>query len=233
MESYNRELFNEELARFSHFHKRLEKAEQLLFEDKSWNVFSSKEFVAKGELPEVSFRMRMIISSYVAQLTFGFDDLLLDSFRRFEIYTAPFISEKLNTLVKGEASSFGVIRLSWLDLVEGHNDNTNGINLALHEFAHALLFDNIDNREDFHFLDTEAYLAFMQLAEEEIVHMRNNKEHFYRNYAASNIHEFFAVSVENFFERSVDMERELPNLFLGLTRLLKMNPCERIVRLTD
>jgi len=231
MTSSDRQLFKEELAQFSHFHKRLELSEQQLFEEKSWNVFSSKEFVAKGELPEVSFRMRMLISSYVAQLTFGFDDLLLAQFNRFEIHTSPFISEKLGTLVRGEASSSGVVRLSWLDIVEGHNDAKNGVNLVLHEFAHALLMDNVMKTGDHQFIDAESYLAFMQLADEEMIHMQNDDSHFFRMYAATNIHEFFAVAVENFFERPVDMENQLPHLFTGLSRLLKLNPCERLVRI--
>lgn len=226
-----RVFFNEELARYSHFHKRLETPEQQLFEEKSWNVFSTKEFIAKGELPEVSFRMRMIISSYAAQLTFGYDNLLLDQFHTFEVYASPFISGKLGTLVRGEVSSHGIVRLSWLDLVEGHNNSTNGVNLALHEFAHALLMDNVMEPGDHQFIDAESYLAFMQLADEEMVHMQNNSSHFFRLYAATNIHEFFAVAVENFFERPVEMEEQLPLLFEGLSRLLRLNPCERLVRI--
>ena|SRR6218665_125609 len=233
MSTEDRSFFNEELVRFSHFHKRLIEAEQILFEEKSWKVYSSKEFIAMGELPEVSFRMRMIISSYVAQITFGYDDLLLDQFKSFELYPSPFISQKLGALVRGEASSFGIIRLSWLDFVEGHNNNTNGVNLALHEFAHALLLDNVNENGDFHFIEADTYLGFLQLADEEMVQMNNDQSHFFRAYAATNIHEFFAVSVENFFERPVEMERELPNLFLGLTKLLKLNPCEKIVRITS
>ncbi len=231
MSMEDRSLFNEELARFSHFHKRLQPSEQLLFEDKSWSVYFSKQFIAKGELPEVSFRMRMIISSYVAQLTFGYDDVILDQFNKFEVYPSPFISEKLGTLVRGEASSFGIIRLSWLDIAEGHNNASNGVNLALHEFAHALLIDNVREDGDFQFIEADTYLAFLQLAEEEMIRMKNSQSHFFRNYAATNIHEFFAVSVENFFERPVDMERELPTLFFSLTKLLKINPCERLVRI--
>jgi len=227
----DRLLFNEELARFSHFHKRLQPSEQVLFEEKSWKVYSSKQFVAKGELPEVSFRMRMIISSYVAQLTFGYDDLLLNQFKTFEVHPSPFISQKLGTLVKGEASSFGIIRLSWLDVAEGHNNASNGVNLALHEFAHALLIDNVREEGDFQFIDADTYLAFFQLAEEEMIQMKNGHSHFFRNYAATNIHEFFAVSIENFFERPVHLELELPALFLSLTKLLRINPCERLVRI--
>ena len=221
--------FNGELARFSHFHKRLLEEEQRLFEEKAWRFFTTRTFLADG-FPEVSFRMKLIVSSYAAQLLFGFDEINLLHFNTIVIHPAAYISDKLGVLVRGETRSGGTIHLSWLDLAEGHNNNKNGVNLALHEFAHAMDLENMMGPEELHFLDAQSLLAFTKIAETEIELMRNGKHHFFRKYAASNTREFFAVSVENFFERSVDMESEVPHVFNALVRLLNLNPCERIVR---
>lgn len=225
----SRQLFNEELAKFSHFHKRLLEEEQYLFEEKAWTFFNTKQFIAEG-FPEVSFRMKLIVSSYVAQLLFGFDNINLVHFHTIVMHPSAYISDKLGVLVRGETRSGGTIHLSWLDLAEGHNNHKNGVNLALHEFTHALDLENMMGPEEIHFMDAQSLLAFTKIAETEIELMRNGKHHFFRQYAASNTREFFAVSVENFFERSVDMERELPHVFESLVRLLNLNPCERIVR---
>ena len=44
------------------------------------------------------------------------------------------------------------------------------------------------------------------------------------SYAATNYHEFWAVCIENFFERSQLLKNELPELYLELTMLLKQDP---------
>lgn len=228
----NQQQFLAEIAQFSHFHKRLEEEEKRLFEKNTWKIFTSKTFEPKG-IPSVSFRMRTIISSYLAQLTFGYDEVILIHFKHFEIYPSPYISPKSGALVRGEASSKGIVRLSWLDLVEGHNNAKNGVNLALHEFAHALQMENFIKPGEYQFIHPQVYLSFVQLAEEEMVRMKNSKMHFLRSYGARNTSEFFAVAIENFFERPVAMELELPEIFHSLTQILKLNPCKRLVRLEN
>ncbi|MFZ6013111.1 MAG: zinc-dependent peptidase [Bacteroidota bacterium] len=49
-------------------------------------------------------------------------------------------------------------------------------------------------------------------------------DNFFRPYACTNVHEFFAVSVENFFERPAQFKNELPELYDILTQLLKQDP---------
>lgn len=224
--------FTTELMQFSHFHKRLQPEEQVLFEEKAWRFFTEKQFEAVG-FPEVSLRMKVIISSYAAQITFGYDDVLLKQFHTVVVHPAAYISKKVGTLVRGETSSRGVIQLSWLDIAEGHNNHNNGVNLALHEFAHALDIDNQMEDGDFQFLDPQSLLAFKSLAHAEMEVVGNGNHHFFRKYAATNMAEFFAVAVENFFERPVEMERELPELFEAMVELLKLNPCNALVRVFE
>ncbi len=222
--------FNEELARFSHFHKRLERSEQELFENKAWRFYSSKRFLANG-IPEVSFRMKVIVSSYAAQITFGYDDVLLGHFHTIVMHPAPYLSEKVGTILRGETNLKGEIQLSWLDLAEGHNKINNGVNLALHEFAHAIDLENLTEGNEFQFIDAQSLLAFRMLAEGEMERISNGADHFFRPYAGTNISEFFAIAVENFFERPVDMEQHLPEVFSMLVEMLRLNPCKQFVRI--
>ena len=43
-------------------------------------------------------------------------------------------------------------------------------------------------------------------------------------YAATNYNEFWAVSVETFFEKPFQMKQEMPVLYRGLCQLLRQDP---------
>jgi MtfA peptidase len=47
---------------------------------------------------------------------------------------------------------------------------------------------------------------------------------FFRDYASMDDHEFFAVAVENFFERPHEFEKNHPELFQVLGALLNQEP---------
>jgi Mlc titration factor MtfA (ptsG expression regulator) len=53
------------------------------------------------------------------------------------------------------------------------------------------------------------------------------------SYAASNYHEFWAVCIENFFERSQLLQNELPDLYLELSLLLKQDPLSDNLLMTN
>jgi Mlc titration factor MtfA (ptsG expression regulator) len=44
------------------------------------------------------------------------------------------------------------------------------------------------------------------------------------DYAGTNYHEFWAVSVEVFFENPIRMRHELPDLYQAMARLLRQDP---------
>ena len=54
--------------------------------------------------------------------------------------------------------------------------------------------------------------------------MVNDDQHFLRKYALTNKEEFFAVAVENFFERPAAFKTALPELYSILAKLLKQDP---------
>ena len=54
--------------------------------------------------------------------------------------------------------------------------------------------------------------------------MNGGHESLFREYGATNIHEFFAVSSENFFERPNAFFAYDPNLYLSMTKIYNQNP---------
>jgi len=56
--------------------------------------------------------------------------------------------------------------------------------------------------------------------------MQNGYKNLLGDYAGTNYHEFWAVSVEVFFENPVRLKHELPELYKAMTKVLNQNPLE-------
>jgi MtfA peptidase len=218
--------FHEEIGKYSHYYKLLDDFERELFLRRAWIFFSNKEFEARG-FDAVSLRMRAIVSAYAAQITFGLPEIHLRAFHTIVVYPAPYYSEKTGSYHKGETRTSGFIVFSWKDLTEGHNDPEDGINLALHELAHALRVENVTIDNEVDFLDAEALRHFTRLSLDEMERIRQEEQHFLREYAATNHQEFFAVCVENFFERPEPFLFHHPELYMVMTKILLQDPLKR------
>lgn len=106
----------------------------------------------------------------------------------------------------------GAIVLSWKDFLEGYRVGDDGVNLGLHEMAHALKVEDMISNSEYDFLDGHTLRRFIGYTRKESAKILSGEPSFFRSYAATNDHEFFAVVMENFFER--------PKLFKELHREL-------------
>lgn len=225
-----RELYDEacrlekEIGENSHYYQLLPPDKREQFMRRAWIFYKEKQFVARG-FASVSFHMRAVIASYAAQITFGLPDIRLKHFRTIVVYREQYKSTITHQFHKGETHRDGAIVFSWMDLAKGHNNTSDGVNLALHELAHALHLENIIVNGEHDFLDKVALHHFRELAEQEIANIKLFPAHFLRNYGATNDHEFFAVCVESFFERPTAFKKELPHVYDALSRILMQDPC--------
>lgn len=73
-------------------------------------------------------------------------------------------------------------------------------------------------------LDEKMVSQFEVEAKEEMRLVGGNENHFFRKYAFENMEEFFAVAVENFFERSAAFREKLPRIYDILVALFGQNP---------
>ena len=118
----------------------------------------------------------------------------------------------------------GLIVFSYSHLEEGVSDPADGINLALHEMAHALHIENSIKNREFGFIDSSALGRLKELFYQELEHLQSGESNFLRTYAGENFHEFFAVCVENFFERPAAFYAQKPEVFRSLSQVLNQNP---------
>lgn len=192
------------------------------FERRVARFIFKKQFVAKGDLTEVSDDMKLLISATAIKLTFGYSNAYLSHFRLIFLYPAPYFSTIGNHLHKGEVNPKGALVFSWTSILEGFSDVSDGVNLAVHEMAHALFFEYRHGKLDKNFMEYWQYIPRFYLGE--INDLNNGMQPIFRQYALANEHEFFAVAVEEFFERPLAFFQSHPQLYNLVSKILNQDP---------
>ena len=85
--------------------------------------------------------VKTLIAGSAVQLTFGLSKYVLSLYHTIRIYPRVYYSKIINKRLKGGTSRNGTMSFSWEDFLDGYADDHDGINLGLHEMAHALKFD--------------------------------------------------------------------------------------------
>jgi len=114
--------------------------------------------------------------------------------------------------------------LVWSVVKKGFLIPDDELNLSIHEFSHALILDNKERMSFRKIYRHRDLISYLSAAEQEMNHMRGGGESIFRKYAATNIMEFFAVSVEAFFEQTDRFAIDQPLLFDSLCILLNQDP---------
>jgi MtfA peptidase len=218
------QVYKDILQKYFGYYQRLTPADKNKFAQKVARFIYGKRFVPRG-VDEVTIEARVLIAASAVQLTFGLPDIYLAHFRRILVYRDDYYSSITKRYHKGEVNPmFGIIVLSWQSFIDGYIYPTDSRNLGLHEMAHALRLENVIRNEEYHFFDEDLLAVLDRFAVDYCGGMITRGEDFFREYACTNVHEFFAVAVENFFERSADFKREFPDLYNVLVRLLNQDP---------
>ncbi|MCX6189365.1 MAG: zinc-dependent peptidase [Bacteroidetes bacterium] len=208
------------------YYNQLNTEEQQEFIDRTIHIRDTLTFKSSHDLL-ISENIKTLISAAFTQITFGFDKFYLDHFHTIFLHPSAFYSRFIDREVKGLTFANGMIHWSWDDFVKGYMFSDDKLNLALHELAHAIQIACFENKE----VDTPDYAAWQVLAEIEIAHMQANPDHaYFRAYAASNIHEFFAVTVEYFFEDPKQFRAKLPSLYEATCKVLMQDMALRVER---
>lgn len=176
---------------------------------------------------KVTRAMKAIICCAASQLVMNLPSESLTFFTRIMVYGDYYNSKITNKRHKGEVNpGFKLIVFSWRGIQEGLDRDDDGLNLLLHEFAHALWLEHKLMRDEYTVLNPQFVDEFERLAQEEMAHLQANENHFFRRYAFENIEEFFAVAVENFFERPEQFSKQLPHFYQVLTSMFYQNPAQ-------
>lgn len=195
------------------------------FLEKLETIRSSKRFIARGGLEKVSSEMELLISATITMVIFGWKNLRLNHFHTILIYPDSYYSTINKVYHRGEVNPrHGLLVLSWNCFVEGMENHRDGVNVGIHEVAHALKlahFITNDREREFH---PKAWLEYNQWVPEELDKLRKGLPSLFRESAGINEHEFFAVALESFFERSRALKNYHPKLYQALVNLLRQDP---------
>lgn len=167
--------------------------------------------------------MPLLISATAVQLTYGLENFQLDYFHNIYILKDNYRYGLYNVPFEGHVSDDGIY-LSWNNFMREFSDYSDGQNVGLHEMAHALTYVNFTVQEgrdnSFH----NRFKDFSIIARPMFERMQAGETNLLGNYATTNYQEFWAVSVETFFERSTAFKRQLPELYNSLCILLNQDP---------
>jgi MtfA peptidase len=169
--------------------------------------------------------MPILISASAVQLTFGLKKYLLPNFRFIHVYPEEFVGIHPTLRVLEGNVSGHAINLSWKHFLAGYQDTTNGQNVGLHELAHALYYQTfvVEENADRNFRDT--FDSFTEYGNKVYQQEALPGNDLYSDYALKNFQEFWAESIELFFEKPWQVKKTYPALYNALVELLNQDPC--------
>ncbi|HKR03117.1 MAG TPA: zinc-dependent peptidase, partial [Bacteroidia bacterium] len=201
------------------YYKKLSEKSRIKFLIRLHRFVRSKTITGREGL-EVTDEMKALIGASAIQLTFGLNYYWLNHYEEIILFPDIFHNSRMDQFHKGETGSDRVV-LSWKHFLEGYDDESDKLNLGLHELAHALDLSRIANDSDEYF--KEYYNKWYFVSKGEYQNMQQSPS-FLRAYAGVNFREFFAVCVEHFFEAPAEFQKHLPDIYRHLTILLRQDP---------
>jgi len=209
------------ISRVMPYFGKLNDSNKQRFLKRVYNFRNAKSFHFHGL--DHSEEIAILVSAASVQVSFGLKYYGLSFFKDIYILSGTYQALNARELFIGHVSPTGIY-ISWKHFVHGFYDYNDGMNVALHEMAHALHHENFiqeagidwDFRQDFEKLPS----IFGPLMTRAIVERRS----YLRGYAFTNFHEFWAVSVEYFFENPQGLKDNLPQLYAILCDTLNQDP---------
>ncbi len=126
--------------------------------------------------------------------------------------------------------AMGSMVLAWDAVKSGAADPSDGKNVVLHEFAHQLDYENFAADGAPSLATREQQMSWREVMRTEFASLRAADDTgiptLLDTYGATNPAEFFAVSVEAFFERPAALRSRHPKLYAELQRYFKQSPIE-------
>lgn len=207
-------------------YKRLSFRRKRKFEVRMKRFLNSFDYELRGNMrltPEV----QAVLGGAATRITLNLPEECFDFYNTIVLYPEFYHSNITDMDHKGEVNpGRRTIVFSWKGIIQSFNPSDDGLNLLMHEYAHALYFEHKLMHQEYEIFNEEAFSRVMVQAEIEMERIKAGDNHILRRYAATNVEEFFAVAVENFFERSARFKKELPELYGTLVLLLRQDPAK-------
>jgi Mlc titration factor MtfA (ptsG expression regulator) len=179
-------------------------------------VFIIRHYEGYKEMP-------VLLSAAAIQITFGLQHYKLPFFKYIQIHPEEYFAQNSLRVLAGHVYG-NTITVAWNHFLQGFSEH-DGKNVGLHEMAHALYYQHIIADIVKHKPFVANFELVMAEGQETFDCNKDNRELF-SDYAFKNLQEFWAESLELFFEKPFELQRCYPDLFTGLRSLLKQDPLQ-------
>jgi Mlc titration factor MtfA (ptsG expression regulator) len=132
------------------------------------------------------------------------------------------------TVRTGESWSRGPVILSWAHAQQGALNTKDGHNVVFHEFAHQI--DDLSGHTDGvpNLAENQSFAkwehVFVHAYKRHLRHVQTGRKTVIDAYGAEGHEEYFAVTVELFFERPTALKKEEPAVYEQLAKLFRLDP---------
>lgn len=215
-------LYDNWLSMYNPYYKSLQADGRERFLQRTVEFVQSKEFRFHS-MQEEEY-MPVIISGAAVQLTFGLKNFLVEYYPVINVIKKEYKIPEHDVVFEGHVSSHS-INISWNNFMAGFENYNDAENLGLHEMAHAVSFgvfygenepQTASLRQRLQWYVDEAKPVFKEVC--------RGSHHTLDDYAATNFEEFWAVTVETFFETPVEFRDKMPDLYEAVCDLLNQDP---------
>jgi Mlc titration factor MtfA (ptsG expression regulator)/cbb3-type cytochrome oxidase subunit 3 len=218
---FNEEILRKVLIKHLPFFTKLIPPDQDKFLNRLKKFIKSKIFIihdVKGyrEMP-------ILISASAVQLSFGLNKYLMPHFSIIQIYPQEFVAMEPLRILIGNVSG-NTINIAWKQFLEGYRNRFDNHNVGLHEMAHALYYQNFETDEYIDKSFKDAFNLFTSLGDKIYEREKQLTIGLYSDYAMKNFQEFWAESIEIFFENPQRLRQHYAELYQVLCDLLSQDP---------
>lgn len=199
-------------------------------QDLVMQFIEDKVFEPCGGLEGVTDEMMVTIAGNAVIPILGRPTDIYRSVRTILIYPSTFFQADKPDAGKrlGEAWRSGTVILAWDATRHSAKDMRDGKNVAIHEFAHQLDFEDGTANGAPILEHGNQYAPWADVLGKEfeklIIATEKGRKTVMDDYGATNPAEFFAVASETFFEKARTMERKHPELYNQLRAYYRVDP---------
>lgn len=208
------------------FYNKLEGKYKRYFEHRVASFIEDKTFIGRKGV-KIDNEKKVLVSATACMLTFGFRNYYIGLIDRIFIYPDEFYSTSNEKFHKGEFNpQLRALVLSWKDFKEGIENETDKINLGIHEFTHAIHINCLKKRDVSSIIFRSSLNELISIISDKKHRSKLIESHFLRKYAFTNQFEFLAVSIESFIETPAEFKAKFPLMYNKIKQMLNFNFAE-------
>ena len=204
----------------SSYYKRLNRRDQRYFEHRVFCFLRRYTFTSRNEAV-IDDELKILVASAYVVITFGMRRYLTKAFKTILIHPDSYFSAEESQLHNGEFNpKYKVVVFSRKALLQGFENDSDNLNLAIHEFAHVLTYSTMKARDVSSSIFSDQYQKIIKKIKQFDTAEELRNSSYFRIYAFTNQYEFIAVILEHYFESPELFEKNFPVLFKDVGLML-------------